>query len=60
MAKRLRFDPLSPTAFTGLIRVNPEVLMVEETNKCGAKEEEDRLHMDKASAEENSVKKKVA
>lgn len=39
MAKRLRFDLPSPTASTGLIRVKPEVLRVEEANKGKAGKE---------------------
>ena len=60
MAKRLRSDPPSPTAFAGLIRVKPEVLTVEEANERRAREEEHRLRMERAAASEHSVKEEVA
>ena len=60
MAKRLRSDPPSPTAFAGLIRVKPEILTVEEANERRIREEEHRRRMERASAEESSVKEEVA
>jgi hypothetical protein len=60
MAKRLRSDPPSPTAFAGLIRVKPEVLTVEEANERRIREEEHRVRMERAAAEEHSVKEEVA
>ena len=60
MAKRLRSDPPSPTAFAGLIRVKPETLTVEEANERRQREEEHRRRMERASAEETSVKEEVA
>lgn len=60
MAKRLRSNALSPMAFTGLIRVKLEVLIVVEANEPRAREGEHRLQMEMAFPEESSIKKEVA
>lgn len=59
MAKKIKSDLPSPTTFIGVICVKPEVLMVEEANELKAKEEERRMHMDKASTEGSSVIEEV-
>ena len=59
-AKRLRSDPPSPTAFAGMVRVKPEVLTVEEANEKRLREEEHRIRLQKAAAEEPSVRNEVA
>ena len=38
LAKQLRSDPPSPSAFAGTVRVKPEVLIVEEANENGLRE----------------------
>jgi len=60
LAKRLRSDPPSPTAFAGIVRVKPEVLTVEEANEKMRRDEEQRLRLQKAAAEEPSVRNEVA
>ena len=60
LAKRLRSDPPSPTAFAGIVRVKPEVLTVEEANEKMRRDEEQRLRLQKAAAEESSVRNEVA
>jgi hypothetical protein len=60
LAKRLRSDPPSPTAFAGMVRVKPEVLTVEEANAQRLREEEQRVRLERAAAEEPSVRNEVA
>ena len=60
LAKRLRSDPPSPTAFAGMVRVKPEVLTVEEANEKMRKDEEQRVRLHKAAAEEPSVRNEIA
>ena len=60
LAKRLRSDPPSPTAFAGMVRVKPEVLTVQEANEKRLREEEQRIRLQKAAAEEPSVRNEVA
>ena len=60
LAKRLRSDPPSPTAFAGMVRVKPEVLTVEEANEKRIREEEQRIRLQKVAAEEPSVRNEVA
>ena len=60
LAKRLRSDPPSPTAFAGMVRVKPEVLTVEEANAKMLRDEEQRVRLQKAAAEEPSVRNEVA
>ena len=60
LAKRLRSDPPSPSAFAGMVRVKPEVLTVEEANERRLREEEQRLRREKVAAEESSMKEEVA
>lgn len=60
LAKRLRSDPPSPGAFAGMVMVKPEVLTVEEANEKRLREEEQRLRLEKATAEEPSVRNEVA
>lgn len=60
LAKRLRSDPPSPSAFAGMVRVKPEVLTVEEANEKMLRDEEQRVRMQKAAAEEPSVRNEVA
>ena len=60
LAKRLRSDPPSPTAFAGMVRVKPEVLTVEEANAKMLRDEEQRVRLEKAAAEEPSVRNEVA
>ena len=60
LAKRLRSDPPSPTTFARMVRVKPEVLTVEEANAKMLKEEEQRVRLQKAAAEEPSVRNEVA
>ena len=60
LAKRLRSDPPSPTAFAGMVRVKPEVLTVEEANEKMRRDEEQRVRLQKAAAEEPSVRNEVA
>ena len=60
LAKRLRSDPPSPTAFAGILRVKPEVLTVEEANAQRLREEEQRVRLQRAAAEEPSVRNEVA
>ena len=55
LAKQLRSDPPSPSAFAGTVRVKPEVLIVEEANENGLREEEQRLRLKKATTEEPSI-----
>lgn len=59
-AKRLRSDPPSPTAFAGSLRVKPEVLTVEEANAQRLREEEQRVRLARAAAEEPSMRNEVA
>ena len=60
LAKRLRSDPPSPTAFAGMVRVKPEVLTVEEANEKMRRDEEQRVRLQKAAAEEPSMRNEVA
>jgi hypothetical protein len=60
LAKRLRSDPPSPTAFAGMVRVKPEVLTMQEANEKRLREEEQRIRLQKAAAEEPSVRNEVA
>src|SRR5450631_2225946 len=48
LAKRLRSDPPSPTAFAGMVRVKPEVLTVEEANEKMRRDEEQRIRLQSA------------
>jgi hypothetical protein len=59
LAKRLRSDPPSPTAFAGMVRVKPEVLTVEEANARRLREEEQRVRLERAATEEPSVRNEV-
>jgi hypothetical protein len=60
LSKRLRSDPPSPTAFAGMVRVKPEVLTVEEANAQRLREDEQRVRLERAAAEEPSVRNEVA
>ena len=60
LAKRLRSDPASPGAFAGNVRVKPEVLTVEEANAKMLRDEEQRVRLQRAAAEEPSVRNEVA
>ena len=60
LAKRLRSDPPSPGAFAGMVKVKPEVLTVEEANEKRLRDEEQRVRLQKAAAEEPSVRNEVA
>jgi hypothetical protein len=60
LAKRLRSDPPSPGAFAGMVRVKPEVLTVQEANEKMLREEEQRIRLQRAAAEEPSVRNEVA
>ena len=60
LAKRLRSNPPSPTAFAEMVRVKPEVLTVGEANAKMLWDEEQRVRLEKAAAEKPSVRNKVA
>ena len=60
LTKRLRSDPPSPTAFAGMVRVKPNVLIVEEANEKMRKDEEQRVRLQRAAAEEPSMRNEVA
>ena len=59
LAKRLKNDPPSPTTFGGMVRVKPEVLTMEEANKKMQRDEEQCIRLQRAAAEEPSVRNEV-
>lgn len=60
LAKRLRSDPPSPSAFVDMVKVKQEVLTEEEANERTLKEEKQCLCHKKAILEEPLMKEKIA
>ena len=58
LANRLTSD--APSAFAGMVRVKPEVLTVEEANERIRREEEQRVRLERAAAEEPAMRNEVA
>lgn len=59
LAKRLTSDAPSPTAFTCMVRIKPEVLMVEEANEKMRKDKEQRVRLERVTAEHPFVRNEV-
>ena len=59
LVKQLRSDPPSLTMFAGMMRMRAKVLTVQDANEKILRDEEQRIHLQKATAKEPSVRNEV-